>query len=124
MRVYIASAFTERFWCRIVEQVLQEKGYRVTSQWHDLKDDQGNEDVWARNCVEHIDQADILLLFVAGQSEGGRWTEMGLAIGQGKPVIIVGETKNIFRYLPNVTVCSESNWLTVVTNYKGPEGPL
>lgn len=113
MKIYIASAFTERFWCQIVDQMLIEKGYTLTSEWY-WTDGPTDEPRWAKLCQQHVEQADIFLLFVAGQSEGGRWTEMGMAIAQGKKIIIVGETKNIFQHLPNVTTCDTEGLLLVL----------
>lgn len=112
--IYLASAFTERYWCRVVEPIVRQLGHRVVSQWHELKEADGNNEEWAGICQEDIRASDLFILFVAGQSQGGCWTEMGIAIACGIPVVIVGETNNIFQYLPNVRVCREQEWLTYV----------
>ena len=38
-------------------------------------------------------------------SRGGRHVEMGIALGMGKPVIVVGHRENVFCLLPQVEFC-------------------
>lgn len=120
MNIYIGSAFTERFWCRTTEAVLADRGWNVCSSWHGLTDhdaatqNENDERNWAHKCFQELHEADVLLLFLAGHSEGGRWAEFGIAVAEHKRIVIVGETKNVFRHLSNVMLREEEDWIEAI----------
>lgn len=114
IKIYLASAFDQRWWVRIAESMLEAEGFEVLSTWQWI--DEGaeatpdQERAWAEVNLEAIHHADLVVLFVYGHSAGGRWTEMGFALAEGKPVLVVGETDNVFCRLPQVQVVSEREW--------------
>lgn len=120
MTIYLASAFDQRWWLRAIEPVLLTRGWTVVSDWYHLTDgdvqamDAAGEARWARRNFLALREAEVLLLFLQGSSAGGRWTEFGIALAEGKPCVLVGETTNVFRYLPGVSVVEEGEWLGVI----------
>lgn len=56
--------------------------------------------------MRDVKNCDLLIAFTeeprSSSSRGGRHVEMGIAIGLGKPILIVGPRENIFCWLPNV----------------------
>ncbi len=122
MKIYLASAFDQRWWLRTIVPVLEERGWTVTSDWVQLTDEDmsGNDDlliggtleeIWAERNFNQLHEADTFLLFVRGHSKGGCWTELGIAIAEGKTCLVVGETKNVFRHLPGVLCVEEAQWV-------------
>ena len=117
MKIYVASAFDQR-WIRAMEPVLVGQGWEVLSTWQWISDAEAaqmtaeQEGEWAIKNLEAVHHADIVLVFAHGQSSGGMWTEMGFALAEGKPIIVVGETQNVFRH--RVTVVPEGQWWEAV----------
>lgn len=64
---------------------------------------------FAEDDLSDVQSCDLLIAFTekprsdaAGRGRGGRHVELGIAIGQGKRIIIVGPRENIFCWLPEI----------------------
>jgi len=105
---YLAGRYGRRDELKGYAHQLQSRGYGVTSRWlscaHDALDDKTKDlslqAIWAKEDVEDIDQADVLLAFTespeSGYSRGGRHIEVGYAIAKAIPIVVVGPIENIF----------------------------
>lgn len=106
IKVYIAAPYPERTLAIKTMKRLEWQGCEVTSRW--LKGGDALTDEWARNDLEDVARADLLLaLNPEGYSNvgtGGRHVELGYAIALNKAILLVGERTNIFHYLSNIKV--------------------
>lgn len=63
---------------------------------------------FAEDDLADVQACDLLIAFTeqprdkAGRNRGGRHVELGIAIGQGKRIIIVGPRENLFCWLPEI----------------------
>lgn len=115
--VYVAAPYGMRELAKGLAAALEGAGYRVTAEWlspeYDSLDDRTRSAetliAWAKRDAEGVAAADALVLVALGDlSRGGAHTELGLALGQGKPVFLYGEpTGNLFHWHPLVTHCGE-----------------
>jgi hypothetical protein len=109
-RIYLAGRYGRRPELGQVRRALEAFGYLVTSRWLDgHPDGDGNDERWAREDLEDIDAAGILVCYAErpgqrGRARGGRHVELGYALGTGKRVILVGPRENVFHHLARVTV--------------------
>ena len=110
MRVYLAAKFQAGPVMREWRDMLTGNGIEVTSRWfngthepHDRGHEDAQRDGFAREDLEDIDKADVLVAWNPadhhGTGSGGRHVEVGYAIGTHKPVVVVGARENVFHYL-------------------------
>lgn len=105
MRVYVSSH--DRWAALHVAGVLSAAGHAIASTWHDdtlgFRNADSSMKAWcAESNVEQITSADALVLVAARDKvPGGKFVEAGVAIGQGKPVYILGQRENILLHHPN-----------------------
>lgn len=100
LRVYLAAAYTERRRMRTVREILEDNQVAVTSRWIDYdfeaEDAPGSPWEYAQVDLEDLNAADALVAYVGEAStSGGYWTEVGYALGRGKPVVAVGEEAGV-----------------------------
>ncbi|HZZ79636.1 MAG TPA: hypothetical protein VFE62_14040 [Gemmataceae bacterium] len=62
---------------------------------------------FAEDDFADVQACDLLIAFTeqpsaGGRNRGGRHVELGIAIGQGKRIMIVGPRENIFCWLPEI----------------------
>jgi nucleoside 2-deoxyribosyltransferase len=104
MKIYTAAAWIWRDHARGLARAITESGHEVTSRW--LREDCATEEQGARQDLEDIDRADMLVLLTMPKgtmfSSGGRMVEFGYAMAKGKVVAIIGERENVFCLLPSV----------------------
>lgn len=109
MRIYVASKFENKDEVRRAMKLLQDEGYSITHDWtgEDFKDRTGTDLVnYARFCAwkdrRGVENADALLL-INHPACKGTLVEMGIAIANNKPIVIVGRdvAENIFFNLSN-----------------------
>lgn len=126
---YLAARYTRRLeLCEYREQ-LHTLGFRVYGRWldgsHQLDDtgtpigdagellvEQGGQRAatlrrkFADDDFEDVMTADRLIAFTevprTSNSRGGRHVELGIALGQRKPVTIIGPRENVFCWVPSV----------------------
>ena len=110
MRIYLAARYRRRPEMQRRAEELSALGHHVTSRWirgsHSVSD--GLDDPsWARFAQEDFEDvaaADAVVCFLepGGGGSGGRHVELGMALGQGKRTIVVGEPEHLFHTLPSV----------------------
>lgn len=112
-RIYIASRFTSRERLSTIRDVLEFKGFKVTSRWLNASDhrpEPGSPE-WKRFCVINSTQdvedalaADTVILDILDGhgTRSGEWVEFGIGLGLKKLCIVVGDTDNVFVYHPHV----------------------
>ncbi len=108
VKVYVASHCR---WAALhVADVLSESSrIDITSRWHYKAFNQTEthtveeRHVIAQEDYDDVTEADILVL-IAGSERypGGKFVETGIAIGQGKPVIVIGRRENMLIWLPSI----------------------
>lgn len=106
-RIYLASFYDDRFRLRTMREVLEKRGFEVTSRWIERDEPRGTGEHRARKNLDDIKRADALVFFseplVHGQGQGGRHVELGIALGTRMPIFLVGEPENAFHELSEVT---------------------
>jgi nucleoside 2-deoxyribosyltransferase len=100
--IYLAGRFSRRDEFNGYAVRLRSWGFTVDARW--LVEDHewyGEQDAGAREAarrfalddLEDVTRADIVLVFT------GRHVEYGIALGQGKDIVVVGEPENVFHNL-------------------------
>jgi hypothetical protein len=120
-QIYLASRFARRDEMRAIALDLERAGFAVTSRWLEspaslTSDDLDPEGLGGRLAVmdfEDLKVADLCIAFTEEEEQtsrgrGGRHTELGMAIGLGKEVMIVGPREHVFHALP--TIRQFPNW--------------
>lgn len=119
MNIYLAARYSRHSEMAEVADLLQERGFRVTSRWirgnHDMdhkriKDD--DRERFAIEDMEDIAKSDCIVLFTEDPknqdgkppSKGGHHVEFGVGVALNKRMVIVGPRVNVFHHLPNVEV--------------------
>lgn len=111
--VYIAGRFSRRDEFNGYAERLRALGYRVEArwlveehEWYGEMDEDARDAArgFARDDLEDVAAADIVLVFTeppnpGGRNRGGRHVEYGIAIGLHKDIIVVGEPENVFHHL-------------------------
>jgi len=105
MKIYVAAPWVHKADARAAKERLQRAGFTVTSRWIDFKETQAGyeypEQVMrqeAMNDVIDVREADALIYLNLAKSEG-KATEMGMAIAQEKPVLVIGgKANNVFLH--------------------------
>ncbi len=121
--VYFAACFSRREELRGYAAELREHGFVVTSRWLDspakLRADElrreGRGAEVARMDLEDVRGADVCIAFTetvdtGERGRGGRHTELGIALGLGRLVLIVGPREHVFHCLPDMV--HHPNWLS------------
>ena len=131
MNIYLASQYSRREELCGYRAQLWKLGHEVPARWlngvdqintegQPLKEsgeqlvEDGAADVaaelrqkFALDDFEDVQSCDLLVAFTeiprTSTSRGGRHVELGLALGTGKPVVIIGPRENIFCWLPVVS---------------------
>ncbi len=110
MKVYIATKWENKPAAREVRKQLIEMGHKVTSQWLDTGEYDGPAEIAAQRDINDVLDADVLLLLQDGYNiEGGcgMWVEMGIAIAEGMPVVVISNTltkRSVFHSAWNVDI--------------------
>lgn len=116
MRIYLAAPYESRDQIRAYATELERIGLRVTSSWlqetHDIVDGTTGAatsltDAEVRDHAvqdfEDILSSDLLVIFTAAavgaKGGGGRHVEMGYALANSMPVVVVGTPENVFQRL-------------------------
>lgn len=109
--VYIAGRYYRRDEFRTYRDKLQNAGVIVTSRWLDETSpldgkpsdlpDSVNHDIAVTDLLD-VARADAMVFFAedpyAQPPRGGRHVEFGYALGNGKPIYVVGGKENVFHH--------------------------
>lgn len=110
MKVYVGGPFDKRDMVSKEIEKIKESGFEITHDWT-IKED---ENAWekprkelseiAMEDIEGVMEADALIcLFDHSVNMRGTYTEIGVALNQMKPVILVNcPHKYIFRFYPGI----------------------
>lgn len=118
MTVYISAPYELRDYAVQLRRDLFERGVEVIARWIDSEVPDYNPQAmqatmdrnarWACVDIEDLEQADVMVLVNPAEwrhkGSGGRHVETGIALGNGVPVVIVGERTNVFHYLAEATL--------------------
>jgi nucleoside 2-deoxyribosyltransferase len=89
---------------------LKLSGHEITSRWHDGRPFKPTSEHSPAECaaIAQMDADDVTaadaVVLIAGPDKysGGKFVEAGIAIGQGKPVYVVGRRENMLLWHPLV----------------------
>jgi hypothetical protein len=109
MKVYLAAPWAARASMPAIAARLADAGHVITEPWWTYPNtaDPAVLRRGATRNVAGVTAADALLLVNSqrrGRETSGKAVETGIAVGQRKPVLLVGKPSNIFHYLPDVVV--------------------
>lgn len=147
MKIYLAARYTRRLELCEYRAALESIGIDVTSRWlngsHQLSDagvpigDSGEALVeddtsqeaahlrakFATDDYEDVAAADLLIAFTqpprSDKGRGGRHVEFGIALGLGKPIVVIGPRENVFTWLPQIQ--QHDTWAAFLTAWHLPE---
>lgn len=105
----------------VIVNALRDAGITVTSTWHDNPpgDTAGTPEArraCAMNNYGHMDEATLIVAVPCSTHHlRGAHTEVGYAVGQNKPVVVVGTSGdfNTMTEHPNVTYCTAQGWALI-----------
>lgn len=110
MRIMLSAPYELRPVMEAYSRHLEHSGHVVTSRWVTGAHELNSEVLLPGYCLE--DEQDVkdanVLLFYAGpgarkrKMRGGAHTEVGMALAQGKTVLILGSRQNVFHFHPNI----------------------
>jgi hypothetical protein len=130
MKIYLCSRYSRRDEMRGVRREIHKQGHHtIVSRWLDTDWECKTSDrtssaapseyreKYAKIDTEDVLACDCLVAFTekpdAG-GRGGRHVEFGIAIALEKRQIVVGYRENLFYYLPQVEICSNTDDLLKV----------
>lgn len=107
MKIYVASH--DRWAACHAASVLRGKGHEIMSRWHEKEflateaHTEFERALIAKEDVDDVTASDTLVL-ISGPDKysGGKFVEAGIAIGQGKRVIVIGRRENMLMWLPSI----------------------
>lgn len=104
VRVYIASKTRHaNLWIK-----LRHDGINIISTWIDESGvgETVDKKELAVRCIKEASDCDVCLVYAEeGEVLKGAYCEMGAALANGKPVLVVGDLDTILTQHPNVTQC-------------------
>lgn len=113
MKLYIAAHSQEE--AREVAELCRERGHSVTSRWLDEANypapntTEADRTRIAVQDVEDVLKSDGLVLLASPcKVSGGKFVEAGVAMGQGKPVFVLGRQENMLLWHPLVRTFSDA----------------
>jgi hypothetical protein len=104
---YTAGPMKDQQAVREVAEKLRAAGYTVNSRWLDIEDGTNKDEEYLQKMavidLEDVLKADALIYVNTGTKSEGKATELGVAIGTMKPIIVIGgKANNIFLNLPGL----------------------
>lgn len=108
MKLYVAAHSQEE--ARAVAKILKEAGHEITSRWLDEDFSKTSEYTFidkvgiASDDVEDVHKSEALVLLPSPRRiPGGKFVEVGVAIGTDKRVFILGHRENMLLFHPLCT---------------------
>lgn len=118
MKIYVAGKFEDRESIRALYVILRQHKHTITLDWtnHDHPESDKEQEEWAIADIEGVKQCDILIaLFLRDYRYRGALIEVGVALGLGKPVIILGRNENSSTLLHHPLITK----LDFITDWEG-----
>lgn len=107
MKLYVAA--NDRWAAIHFACILIINHHKVTSNWHNVdfvrtKDlTRADRQEIAERCLNEVHEADALVLIATeGMVPGGKFVEVGAALGSNKRVYVVGRRENLMMYHPYI----------------------
>jgi nucleoside 2-deoxyribosyltransferase len=108
MRFYIATGLERAAEHKELREILEEAGHTLTYDWTVHGSVQASPEIWAdtaANEASGVYRADVVIVLLPGGL--GTHTELGMALGLRKPIILVGEQTAagrtcIFHHHPSI----------------------
>jgi nucleoside 2-deoxyribosyltransferase len=147
MKIYLAARYSRRLELCDYRMMLESIGVEVTARWlngsHQLsdtgvpisdigealvEDGDGPEAAQLRakfttDDYDDVMAADLIIAFTqpprTDKGCGGRHVEFGIALGSGKPIIVIGPRENFFCWLPQIQ--QYDTWDGFLTAWHLPE---
>jgi len=102
--LYTAGPWADREIVKEIANKFRDAGYHVNSRWLDVStetpDGMTSADYYrmqAHNDLEDVLRADVLIYCNTGTLSEGKATELGVAMGTMKPIVVIGNReRNIF----------------------------
>jgi len=118
MKIYVASAFSDYERTRSVQDIAKFRGHEITCDWTQevgkFESDAAVPLDFARQAARNgflgVVEADVVIVLSPDANKKeigcGMWVELGIALGNGIPVVISGgqRTRTIFTRLEGVTL--------------------
>ena len=104
MNVYVATKWENKDGARAAMATMRAAGHTITHDWTAVEEAGANLAECAIDDVDGVERADVLLLIPHAGIKGA-WVEMGVAIANFIPVLIIDNPwarKCIFEHLPGV----------------------
>jgi hypothetical protein len=126
MKIYVASGFENKGNARKLMNKLESRGHIITRDWtvHEFPEGASPSTldalrkVYGEEDIKGVFNCDMLVLLQPGAD--GSHTELGMAIGKSKRIVIIGEKerKNVFYYTSNIDYKFEDveSFLTFIDN--------
>lgn len=110
MRIYIAAPWKDKLLMPAIADRVEGAGHEITHKWwlvEDVPESVRTVQLLREQAIKDITgvkTADLVLVLNTAKSEG-KSLEQGVAIGDNKPIVIVGKrgefSMNVFHYLDN-----------------------
>ena len=117
MRIYLASNFSNSVKMRHYKQILEDRGFHITSRWVNYNERPEKNGEWEKlamkismNDFADVDTCEVMIIDALRPStRGGYHTELGIAYALNKKIIIINSTpldSNVFFFLPEIIFVS------------------
>lgn len=119
LAIYLAAQFARKPELQHHAAELRRAGITVTSSWlngaHDVPYERylsnAEQAQYAREDIDDLEASDLLIWFgdQPGEysGEGGKFVELGYALGMAIPVVVVSHKESIFAHLADVIFCPD-----------------
>lgn len=108
LKVYVGAKYCERATAKRLMKALEAQGHHITCDWtQHTKEDATSAKFYATEDVKGVKQCDVAIFIMERPHKyKGCWVEMGVALGNGRKVIIIGHAGDscVFVDHPNVMV--------------------
>lgn len=107
MKIYIAGHNQEV--AKEISELLKENGHEITSNWlykpFNRTNDHSIEErvnIAVEDYNDIVDADSVILISSPKRVPGGKFVEAGIALGQRKPVYVIGHRENMLMWHPNI----------------------
>jgi len=110
-KIYVAASYPRKREAEELAVKLMHAGHKVIAEWLWAEKEGYDRDehlpvVAVRDCKNILDTDVFVSLIGDKGSNGGRHTELGLALAKGTRCILVGEKRQVFHWHPKIEVYS------------------
>jgi len=107
-KYYLAAKFSRLKEMAKISKLIDKKlGWECTATWTQNSEEGKSRRQIATMDLADVGRADVLFIFTHPRGEpqpgGGRFVEMGYALGKGIPVIVIGDYENVFTHSTQVS---------------------